>query len=194
MAFWNLHERAITFENGCWEVNKIYPLIFVHFSSYDDSDSTAIAKKQTRFAAGSRPDFTLVREVYAEALKRASLFTGKFDPSYGYAIMEDGSVITDSLRRFYAVQLERDFRCVVDPFAVPGIVYNFAKRNRLLTSGTPQGNHINFNDSQQFNKKVRLINAGFKLALRLLGPVRYAMLIRYLGSHASILKQLNLLK
>jgi len=193
VAFWNLHERAISFENGRWQVNKVHPLIFVHFSSYDDNDATAVAKKQTRFAAGSRPDFSLVRSVYAETLQRASLLTGGFDLSYGYAAMADGSIITDSLRRFYAVQLEKDFSNIVDPFAVPGTVYSFAKRNRLLASGRPQVAHINFNENEQFSRQVQLINAGFKLALRLLGPARYSMLMRYLGGHASILKQQNLL-
>jgi hypothetical protein len=193
VAFWNLHERSISFEQGVWRVNDVHPLLFVHFSSFDENDPEAIARKQTRFPSGSRPDFTLARNAYAEMLVHAQQLVGSFETHYGYAAMSDGSFITESLRRFYAAQLATDFQEISDPFAVPGPVHSFAKRNKLLTNTGVSVAHINFNDDSQFARQKRLINIVLKIGLRILGPTRYAMLMRYMATHASILKQHNLL-
>ena len=193
VAFWNMHERFISREQDRWLVNGRHPLIFVHFSSYEPADPTSIAAKQTRYEPGSRPDFALARDVYAQRLAAVSQIVEVASLDYGYSTMSDGSVISAALRRFYAGAPPARFSDVVDPFRVPGAVDDFARKNRLYGSDSRVG-HVNFKAEAEYGRQKSLINAGFRSALRILGPDRYFMLMRYLANYASILNQSELLK
>lgn len=195
VAFWNLHERMITRDGGGrWMVNEVHPLIFVHFSSFDERDEMAVAGKQTRFASGSRPDFTAVRDVYARALAESAQSITADSLEYGYSRMSDGRMIGPALRRFYAAQLDRDFADVVDPFDANGPVHAFARRHRLFSGNARPDKHIDFKAEQQFGRQKAILDHGFRMVLRVLGPDRYYMLMRYLAHYSSILKQTDLLR
>ncbi|MDZ4098687.1 MAG: hypothetical protein U1E13_08280, partial [Methylophilaceae bacterium] len=46
MAFWNVHERTLSkFTDGRYLVNGDQPLIFFHFSSFDDSDPRMLSRR-----------------------------------------------------------------------------------------------------------------------------------------------------
>lgn len=71
VAFWNLHERKISLENGKFLVNE-KPLLFFHFSGYSPEKPDTISKfNQLRFS-----NFPHLREIfdgYAEALTKTKL-------------------------------------------------------------------------------------------------------------------------
>lgn len=194
VAFWNLHERVITRgDDGSWTVNGTHPLIFVHFSSFDDNDATAVAGKQTRYVAGSRADFSLARKVYAAALAKSAAGAAAHSNDYGYNRMSDGSMISPALRRFFAAQIDDRFAEVADPFdAAP--VYAFARRHRLFSKQARPDRHIDFKAEKQFGPQKAILDTGFRIALRVLGADRYFMLMRYLAHYSSILKQTDLLR
>lgn len=195
VAFWNLHERRIVRDGaGQWMVNGTHPLIFVHFSSYDEHDAHAVAGKQTRFTSGSRPDFTAVRDVYASALAESAGSITAESLEYGYGHMSDGKAIGPALRRFYAARLDREFGDVADPFDADGPVYAFARRHRLFSSNPRPDKHVDFKAEQQFGRQKAMLDHGFRMALRVLGPDRYYMLMRYVAHYSSILKQTDLLR
>ncbi|MEG8028196.1 putative nucleotide-diphospho-sugar transferase [Sphingomonas aerolata] len=195
VAFWNLHERTIARDaDGLWTINATHPLIFAHFSSFDEQDETAVAGKQTRFAAGSRADFTLVRQSYAAALARSAQGIAAPSADYGYNRMSDGSMISPALRRFYAAQADGRFADVVDPFDAAGPVGAFARRYRLFSKQARPDKHVDFKAEAQFGKQKAILDMGFRMALKALGADRYYMLMRYLAHYSSILKQGELLK
>lgn len=48
-AYWNFHEREISQSQGIYYINKIYPLIFFHYSSFKPIQPLKISLHQTRF-------------------------------------------------------------------------------------------------------------------------------------------------
>lgn len=73
-AFWNLHERQYSQQNGVYYINGEYPLVFFHFSSFRIGDWQNLAANQNRYTVHNRPDIKGLFEQYgvefAEARKQ----------------------------------------------------------------------------------------------------------------------------
>ena len=74
MAYWNLHERNMGFNNGTYLVNGNEPLVFFHYSGYNPTKPDAISKYQNRYTFEQRPDVKKIFDDYANTLK-----TNKFE-------------------------------------------------------------------------------------------------------------------
>jgi hypothetical protein len=187
LAFWNLHERKLTSGSQGWLVKGEYPLRFIHFSSFDATRPDIIAHKQNRFAPGSRPDFQALAEEYAAQLKGEG--SEEFNKRrYGFDYFEDGTYITPALRRFYA-GLRPQFADVTNPFDPNGRVMKFARKNGLLVRTNAASKRHTFQDLGKFSGPIRFIHLLLRLALRVLGPNRYYMLMRYIGHISSLRNQ-----
>ena len=68
VAYWNLHERNITFEKGKYFINGV-SLIFFHFSGYGIDKPNEVSKYQNRSNFENRPDIYPLFEYYAQQLK-----------------------------------------------------------------------------------------------------------------------------
>ncbi len=68
VAYWNLHERRVEFENGHWQINGKWPLVFFHFSDLEISDSPSITKVPTRFTLNDRPEMATLFKEYRTKL------------------------------------------------------------------------------------------------------------------------------
>lgn len=194
VAFWNLHERVISKTDKGWRVNADYPLGFIHFSSFSDTDITAVANKQTRYPSGSRPDFSNAADVYRNYLSKVKLVLVNNNNDYGYSKFSNGEPISPTLRRFYAVYKEDKFKSVSDPFCADGPVYFFAKKNKLLSRSKFPETHINFKTGDSYYIQRKILAILFKLILRLLGPDRYFLFLRYLSYYSSIFNQSNIFR
>jgi hypothetical protein len=194
VAFWNLHERQLKKSPIGWFVNDVAPLGFVHFSSFVECDRTIVADKQTRYAAGTRPDFSEAADVYRQYLDAAKKSVSVENVSYGYAQFDNDLSISPSLRRFYAVYKADRFKDCLDPFTATGPVYAFASLNNLLSFKPAVVAHTNFKATSDYSRQQRMISTAFRWMLRLLGPDRYFTLLRYLAHYSSILNQTDLLK
>ena len=192
VAFWNLHERKLSCEGLHWQVNGASPLVFIHFSSFVEADPAAVADKQTRYQSGSRPDFAAAGAVY-RGLLHAAKGLATLETGYGFSSFDNGRVIPPLLRRMYVLRLADEFTACADPFAASGPVFAFARRHGLLSSASASTQHQNFKVASAFRKEQRLISMLFRLMLRVLGPDRYFVLMRYLGHYASTLNQTDLL-
>lgn len=64
VAYWNLHERAITLKNGNYYVNDKQPLVFYHFASFRPLDPEKISTGQSRFTFQNRPDIVALFRNY----------------------------------------------------------------------------------------------------------------------------------
>jgi hypothetical protein len=70
-AFWNLHERFFHSDNEMLFVNKTYPLMFFHFSSFDLNNISALTKGGTRYSFDDRPDLKEIFESYGKEFLEA---------------------------------------------------------------------------------------------------------------------------
>lgn len=191
LAFWNLHERHLSYENQKWLVNGNVLLRFIHFSSFNALKPEIIAQKQDRFAPGSRPDFEVVAKKYSEKLILAE--SEKYSShKYGFDYFDDGTYITPALRRFYSVlRLER-FSEIENPFEANGLVKKFAEKNGLLVRGNIPAKRHNFHDMKSYGFQIRLILKMFRFALYIIGPERYFNLMRYLAHISSLRNQVDI--
>jgi hypothetical protein len=187
VSFWNLHERALSFSDECWLVNNKSPLYFIHFSSFDAGISGLVAKKQTRFPIGSRADFELAASVYrAKLIENINIFSESIP--YGFDYFDDGTYITPALRRVYSSVKDIIFPSH-NPFDGNGAVHKFAKRQGLLEKSNQASSRTSFHDVEKFGWQRKVILRCLKLILRLIGPARYFVLMRYLAHISSIRNQ-----
>lgn len=184
MAPWNLHERKLTEENGRYLVNQVAPLRLFHFSSFDPHSPQAIARRQTRFAEGERTDLRGLLDRYASELLAAG-YDELSGYEYGFDHLSTGEYISPTLRRIYAnprYAFPRD----EDPFQPDSRLMRFARKHRLIGKSVKKAKRWTAGELSSFGLQVRIMDALFKLALRVLGPNRYFLFMRYLAQAASI--------
>jgi len=194
VAFWNLHERQLKKTSDGWVVNELIPLCFVHFSSFVENNRDVIADKQTRYEAGSCPEFAEAGDVYRGYLTLGRTMAHVESTQYGFAQFDNGRAISPALRRFYALVKNEKFCDCQDPFLENGPVYRFAQKHRLLTGAKSTQVHINFKATSGYQREQRVIAMLFRWSLRILGPDRYFAFLRYLSQYTSIFNQSNLFK
>ena len=160
------------------------PLCFFHFSGIDPADHAQLSKHTNRFTLADRPDLHALFSHYRSLLAAAR------DPkaegvAYGFDCLSDGTVVTRLARRIYSRHALRWQES--DPFDATGPFARFARRLGLLG-----GRQIARKDTwREFNprdRRVLALHRVLRLALRILGPNRYELLMRYLA-HIAVLRQ-----
>jgi hypothetical protein len=187
MAQWNLHERSLSVVDGRYVVNGTTPLRLYHFSSFDPHRPQTIAKRQGRFPEGSRTDLARLLEDYA-----ADLLAAGFDElsriEYGFDYFPSGDYVSPTLRRLYANKAY-DFPPDEDPFRPESALMRFARAKRLVGPSIGKAARVTAGDLSRHGLQIRVLSYAFKLALRVLGPNRYFILMRYLAHASSIRNQ-----
>ncbi|MES2579472.1 MAG: glycosyl transferase [Pseudomonadota bacterium] len=187
LSFWNLHERFLSKTEGMWFVNDVSPLYFIHFSSFDVKNPTAIASKQNRFLKGDRPDTTELYEQYALSLKEQDAENYSIN-QYSFDFFEDGVYITATMRRFYACLSER-FSDEINPFSSTSKVRLFGERKGLVSRKLMPMKRQNFKNMDDYTLQLSIIYFMLRVTLRVFGPVRYFALMRLLPQLSSIRNQ-----
>jgi hypothetical protein len=183
MAYWNLHERAITQEDGNYFVNGRDLLRFFHFSGIDIEDESQLSKHCTRHHLAERPDIAPLFQNYRQrVLARDYLNLKKC--SYSFGSFSDGSPVTQIARSAFAIS-ERNFPND-DPFSTRSDFYRWARSRRLLGSSDTSAEY-NFATYKEAATKVRMANRLLSVLLRTVGPNRYTILMKYL-SFISVLR------
>ncbi|SRR6266516_916411 len=184
VAFWNVHERTLTRDRaGKYLVNGRYPLIFFHFSSFDETNPEYLSKRAFSDKPKKRADLFEVSAAYKLRLDAKKMQVAAV--RYGFDYMSDGEYISPSLRRAYA--------CVVnelpaghDPFDAKGCVGAFARKNHLLEKGASAYASNSFSEIPSHKTAFALIYFVMRMILRVLGPNRFAnfsRLLVYLSSY-----------
>ncbi|SFA80064.1 hypothetical protein SAMN04515620_103100 [Collimonas sp. OK607] len=184
VAFWNLQERDISIDtSGLYLVNEEYPLIFFHFSSFDEKNPDLLSRS-TFFAKGkSGKDLLALSASYKAALDRNTTDASK--TKYGFDFMSNGDYISPTLRRAYA-SVSQELPCGHDPFDSNGPVGKFARKNFLLEKKPVAYKSSSYADIGKHKAKFSFINISMRLILRILGPNRFANFARllvYLSSY-----------
>ena len=99
VAYWNLHSRKVTRENGQWLANES-PLVFYHFSDFDPSKPEVLSGHQDRFSLAELPDLKDLFEHYCQTLAKHGLNETR-GLEYGYAKYSNGKRISPAARRAY---------------------------------------------------------------------------------------------
>jgi hypothetical protein len=187
MAPWNLHERRLSQREGRWIVNDAHALKLFHFSSFDPRRPQRISTRQTRYAEGERRDLAPLLDAYAGHLFEAG-FEELSKRPYGFDHLPSGEYISPTLRRLYA-NPAYGFPEAEDATAAGSAFMRFARARRLIGPHVTKARRHTAGDVAQYRKEARLIAWVFALALRLLGPNRYFLLMRYLAHASSIRRQ-----
>jgi len=190
MAHWNLHERNLTWTEGKWMVNDLFPLVFFHFSGIDPSDTDQISKYQDEYNLTNREDLRELFSSYRLELKEAGIFDSR-TMHYSFGSYSNGEPIAPLARKIYSI-VQESFSGS-DPFDAGGSFYAWARKNRLLMRGGEQSSDIAL-PKRQRESKERFLNQFLRLALRLLGPEHYLRLMKYLSHISSPRNQLDLFK
>ena len=185
-AIWltgNLHERTLSESAEGYVVNGEEALCFFHFSGIVVADPGILSKHTNRFTLTERRD---LHRLFAEY--KASVMARR-DPvretiAYGFDTLTDGTIVTRLARRIYAKHQTR--WAGQDPFDAKGEFARFAKRLGLL-KGKIRPQASTWREFDPKDRRVRAIHAALKMALRVLGPNRYEVLMRYLA-HISVLR------
>lgn len=99
VAYWNLHSRDLTCENGHYCVDG-HPLRFFHFSGFDPELRHLLSKHQTRIKLSENPALTRICNEYADALFKRGYETVKTWP-YTYDVLPNGAKLDRTMRRLY---------------------------------------------------------------------------------------------
>lgn len=186
VAIWNLHERELFIDEKQGymirrkKTGDEFPLLFFHFSGFDPFETTIINRRHPQFNVTTYPSFKPIIEeyrerVYANGYDRFSKMT------YGFNHYFDGSVITPLQRRMFRVYLN-DHKVEFNPFEINTPFYKILKNSRLLLKASTKQNGFASYTKEEKNKGKKLedkvVKPMLRLALRVLGAERYAMLIR----------------
>lgn len=126
VAFWNLHERSVSRDEGAFLVND-EPAAFFHISGFDPRKPQTLSKHQTRIEVAPGSTLEELLESYA-ALLLENGYEEACRWEYGYERFDNGVRVHPLLRQIY-LNLGRDERARFgDPFAasVPGSFLDWA--------------------------------------------------------------------
>jgi hypothetical protein len=192
MAYWNLHERVLE-PNSLTVTSPVQsptPLRFFHFSGITLTDPASLSKNTDRFTLADRPDLHEIFAAYKATLLANQDTTLESLP-YGYDTLSNGTALNRLARRLYAANAAHF--AAQDPFDAHGPFATFAKQ-RGLVKGKAAPPKTTWGDFNKKDRRVQIVHSLFKLALRLLGPIRYELLMRYLAHIAVLRNQAVFLK
>ncbi len=183
MAFWNLHERTLTRETNRYMVNGGTDLCFFHFSGIVLDDPAMLSKNTNRFTLADRPDLVTLFEEY-KSVVLANKDAKREGVPYGFDRLTDGTMVTRLARRIYSKHQAR--WPGEDPFDAAGGFGTFAKKLGLV-AGKKSPAKATWKEFSTKDRRVEMVHRLLKMALRVLGPNRYELLMRYLA-HIAVLR------
>ncbi len=123
VAYWNLHSRKVSRENGIWHCNG-GPLYFFHFSSYHLDDPNTITghipNYLARYHLSEKPDVQQLFFEYKDLIVENGYLESKNWP-YSYAFFKTGQLIPNELRVSYRNSPDA-LETHDDPFASPELI------------------------------------------------------------------------
>lgn len=186
VAIWNLHERELFIDEKQGymirrkKTGDEFPLLFFHFSGFDPFETTIINRRHPQFNVTTYPSFKPIIEEYRERVY-ANGYDRFSKMIYGFNHYFDDSVITPLQRRMFRVYLN-DHKVEFNPFEINTPFYKILKNSRLLLKASTKQNGFVSYTKEEKNKGKKLedkvVKPMLRLALRVLGAERYAMLIR----------------
>ena len=186
VAIWNLHERELFIDDKQGymirrkKTGDEFPLLFFHFSGFDPFETSVINRRHPQFNVTTYPSFKPIIEEYRERVY-ANGYDRFSKMNYGFNHYSDGGVIAPLQRRMFRVYLN-EHKVEFNPFEINTPFYKILKNSRLLLKASTKQNGFASYTKEEKNKGKKLedkvVKPMLRLALRVLGAERYAMLIR----------------
>lgn len=186
VAIWNLHERELFIDDKQGylirrkKTGDEFPLLFFHFSGFDPFETTIINRRHPQFNVTTYPSFKPIIEEYRERVY-ANGYDRFSKMNYGFNHYSDGGVITPLQRRMFRVYLN-DHKVEFNPFEINTPFYRILKNSHLLLKACTKQTGFASYTKEEKNKGKKLedkvVKPMLRLALRVLGAERYAMLVR----------------
>jgi hypothetical protein len=187
VAMWNSHERQlIRIENGSYLVNNKFPLIFFHFSSFDEQNPHNLSKRSFIEKSKNRQDLAELAHEYAIKLKIMAIDSRY--TRYGFDYMSDGTYLSPTHRRAYACVLN-ELPPGHNPFDSTGVVGEFFRLNHLKGKASNVYKAEGYDTISNHQFKFKIIFWGMKFLLKTLGPnqfYNFSRLLVYLSSYRQL--------
>jgi hypothetical protein len=177
MAYWNLHERSLAETATGYVVNQTEPLRFFHFSGIVVSDPAMLSRNTDRYTLAQRPDLHRLFADYKARVNASHDTTLEAIP-YGFDAFSDGTALNRLARRIFSKHHAR--WPGQNPFDAGNSFAAFAKKLGLV-KGKAAPAKAGWSEFNPHDRRIQLVHRLLKTALRVLGPGRYDMLMRYLA-------------
>lgn len=183
-AIWNLHERTLIFKDGQYFINrnrdnKLFPLLFFHFSGFDPLNHKLISTRFSGYNISSYPTFAPLLEEYREKnIAYNYIFFSKL--TYSFAAFDNGEEILPLTRRLYRGYVLNNYANNKDPFSVEENFYVFLKKNKLLSGHKFTRMFYNGKDKEKakhFQEKI--LYPMLKFIKSIIGFRRYSYIIDF---------------
>jgi hypothetical protein len=183
MAFWNLHERKLIFnEDGNHEVENRFngkktPLLLFHFAGYDIKNAeTVIHKHHSEYSMDDFPELRPLFTWYRDALLN-NKFKEYISLKYEFNKFDNDEPIIGFQRRLYRSLTEEGHQFVA-PFSTgAGSFYDFLKKNQLTSKQSVDG--LKGKDIDQFKGKIDKLNFLMRALKKVLGFDKYTLLLKF---------------
>lgn len=194
-AIWNLHERELVinqneeFQIKNIETQKLFPLLFFHFSGFDPFKPKLINRRHPKYNTDVYPSYIplfdeYIKSIYDTGYERFSKM------SYSFNSFSNGENIIPLHRRLFR---SYDKNICIDPFNVNENFYNVLKKNRLLTGA--KFNSFSTNSANERSKKgtfEKLVIKSMIIIKTLIG-IRYYQSFLFLLNDFTRLERQNVL-
>jgi len=183
VAPWNVYERSLTKDGERYLINGKSPLIFFHFSNFNQGDPEYLNKRSYGEKGVKKPILFELATAYGKALIDNK--TVEASIKYGFDYMSNGEYISPTLRRAYAC-ISNELPAGHDPFDSNSVVGIFARKNYLFETKAVPYKSSGFTDIAAHQHKMKYIYFLMRVVLRLIGPNKFQNLSRlmvYLSSY-----------
>ena len=183
VAYWNLHERSLEKKGSSWVVNGTAPVVFFHFSGINVDGGSRLSVHTEQFDLTSRPDLVELFSYYRQSLVNNGIRKVS-DFSYAFGHFNNGDLVNKLQRAAFVANLDRFGSD--NPFDAEGPFYKWARQHHLQSRQDSVAQY----GRKAYSKadlRSRVINTLLRVTLRVLGPDRYTILMKYL-EYASVLR------
>lgn len=183
MAFWNLHERKLIYnEKGGHEVENRFShsrsqLMLFHFAGYDIKNAeTVIHKNHSEYSMSDFPELKQLFIWYRELLVRNG-FNEYIGLTYQFNRFDNGSPVSNFQRRLFR-RLTEDGHRFAEPFSIgDGSFFSLLAKNKMLSE--KQTDNLKNREVDKFGGKIRKLNFVMNRVKGMLGFDNYSLLLKF---------------
>ena len=193
VAPWNFYERAIISKDEClYVVNRIhnnmekaYPLVFIHFSGFDYLSMLDNKISQGNISNLQIPaDYLGVFGEYVKSLKESALLDF-INLSYSYNFFSNQVYISTVYRKLFRRLIE-DQKEINDPFDSNGYFYLSLAKAGLIKKRMLSSDKSSVRNIEDIEGKTLIINKILNIFFKLIGPAKFFQLVRLMRLYSKV--------
>jgi hypothetical protein len=175
VAYWNLHERQVSDDEGSYTVNG-HPLCFFHFSGVKFDRPGILSKYQDRHNLSPNTAIAALVADYCRDLN-SNGHSGYSNLEYSFGSFDNGINISRIARRSACFGTTPDH----SPFSSTSEFYKFARKSGFLSPANSSKVSVTSSNFNESSLSVRLVNVAIRIVSRAVGADRLSALVRYIA-------------